>query len=249
MVPVCFLTSGCASTSGTDNSPSDDNHNGSRPSSLSYGRALKVTDGEDYLCGIRPSETQAQDLPAITMKKEPLRDPDSVLIRNIQEPICVLYQDEYQWVIRFEYNAKNAFGAYTGYEPFAIYLKSEGAAPHASVTEKKTAKENAERRAKETTLSFCKKLTPHIVESVFDARSKGVPYASILDNINRKSTTTPPPPIEGEDREILLRMVKHLALIAYSEQNISTSKEKMLATCLLEMKQVVERHTVADAKL
>ncbi|WP_408098003.1 hypothetical protein ACJVC5_03510 [Peredibacter sp. HCB2-198] len=61
--------------------------------------------------------------------KNALKDPESLQIRNVKEPKKMWSKDLYRglsayWIICGEYNAKNSFGGYVGYDIGAVWFKN-----------------------------------------------------------------------------------------------------------------------------
>ncbi len=79
------------------------------------------------LSGCKPGEEKATEIAKNEISSE-MKDPESVRFRNIKYIKSNDDNDYVKGTVCGEYNAKNGYGAYTGYKPFLINIsmKSKG---------------------------------------------------------------------------------------------------------------------------
>lgn len=79
------------------------------------------------LSGCKPGEEKATEIAKNEISSE-MKDPESVKFRNVKYIKSNDNNDYVKGTVCGEYNAKNGYGAYTGYKPFLINvsMKSKG---------------------------------------------------------------------------------------------------------------------------
>jgi hypothetical protein len=100
----------------------------------------EVTPDTYALCGPQPSQEMIVKLVNNTVAGKNWKDPDSIKIRNIQlRGRCAGYKGlingggyQYGWMVTYEINGKNSYGAYVGYEQKELIILPADPAPTAT---------------------------------------------------------------------------------------------------------------------
>ena len=81
-------------------------------------------------CGPRPTMAQAEWGVNYFVQNSDLKDPGSAQVRNIQiggmHGQANVHGNVYGWLVTFEMNAKNSFGAYTGFRKREVIMMDGG---------------------------------------------------------------------------------------------------------------------------
>jgi hypothetical protein len=94
----------------------------------------KLTPEQEVQCGPMPSQDQAESNVRAYINQVGLKDPSSAQYRNVR----IMGRSNWYnglangggysigWLVSFELNAKNSYGAYVGFRPVSILLTPDG---------------------------------------------------------------------------------------------------------------------------
>lgn len=93
-----------------------------------------IAPDQEPLCGPRPTDEQAQKSVQIYLQQSGLNDPSGAKIRQVRVVKRAAWYNgvvngggyTYGWLIDFELNARNAYGAYIGFKPREFLRSADG---------------------------------------------------------------------------------------------------------------------------